>query len=57
MSNSLRGKYAIAGVGHSALGKVPEMGPIGMFAVAAKNAIADAGLTKADVDGLSLIHI
>ena len=52
MSNNLRGKYAIAGVGHSALGKVPEMGPIGMFAVAASNAIADAGLTKGDVDGL-----
>ena len=52
MSNNLRGKYAIAGVGHSALGKVPEMGPIGMFAVAARNAIADAGLTKGDVDGL-----
>ena len=32
--------------------KVPEMGPIGLFAVAARNAIADAGLTKADVDGL-----
>ena len=52
MSNNLRGKYAIAGVGHSALGKVPEMGPIGMFAVAARNAIADAGLNKGDVDGL-----
>ena len=50
--NNLRGKYAIAGVGHSKLGKVPEMGPIGMFAVAARNAIADAGLTKEDVDGL-----
>ncbi len=52
MSNNLRGKYAIAGVGHSPLGKVPELGPIGLFAVAAKNAIENAGLSKTDVDGL-----
>lgn len=52
MSNNLRGKYAIVGVGQSPLGKVPDLGPIGLFAVAAKNAIEDAGLSKADVDGL-----
>lgn len=52
MSGNLRGRYAIAGVGQSALGKVPELGPIGLFAVAARNAVEDAGLTKADVDGL-----
>ena len=52
MNNNLRGKYAIVGVGQSPLGKVPELGPIGLFAVAARNAIEDAGLTKADVDGL-----
>ncbi len=52
MSNNLRGKYAIVGVGQSKLGKVPDLGPIGLFTVAAKNAIEDAGLSKADVDGL-----
>ena len=52
MSTNLRGKYAIVGVGQSPLGKVPDLGPIGLFSVAAKNAIEDAGLKKEDVDGL-----
>ncbi|MGH7848319.1 MAG: thiolase family protein [Candidatus Binatia bacterium] len=52
MSNNLRGKYAIVGVGQSPLGKVPDLGPIGLFAVAAKNALEDAGLSKDEVDGL-----
>jgi acetyl-CoA acetyltransferase len=52
MSEKFRGKYAIVGVGQSPLGKVPEYGDIGLFAIAAKNAIEDAGLKRADVDGL-----
>jgi acetyl-CoA acetyltransferase len=52
MSNNLRGKYAIVGVGQSPLGKVPELGAIGLFAVAAKNALEDAGIKKNEVDGL-----
>lgn len=52
MSDHLRGKYAVVGVGQSPLGKVPSLGPIGLFAVAAKNAIEDAGLQKSDIDGL-----
>lgn len=52
MSQNLRSKYAIVGVGQSPLGKVPELGDLGLFAVAAKSAIEDAGLSKADVDGL-----
>ncbi len=52
MSQNLRGKYAIVGVGQSPLGNVPELGDIGLCAVAAKNAIEDAGLSKADIDGL-----
>ena len=52
MNNNLSGKYAIVGVGQSPLGKVPELGPIGLFAVAAKNAIEDAGLNKGEIDGL-----
>ncbi len=49
---NLRGKYAIVGVGQSPLGKVPDMGPLDLLAVASKNAIEDAGLSKSDIDGL-----
>ncbi|MFQ5852759.1 MAG: thiolase family protein [Candidatus Binatia bacterium] len=52
MRHSLRCKYAIVGVGQSPLGKVPDLGPIGLFAVAAKNAIEEAGLSKTEIDGL-----
>lgn len=44
MSQNFRGKYAIVGVGQSPLGKIPEYSDIGLFAIAAKNAIEDAGL-------------
>ena len=52
MSEKFRGKYAIVGVGQSPLGKIPEYGDIGLFAIAAKNAIEDAGLKRADVDAV-----
>ena len=52
MSHKFRGKYGIVGVGQSPLGKVPEYSDIGLFAIAAKNAIEDAGLKRTDVDGL-----
>ena len=52
MSEKFRGRYAIVGVGQSPLGKSPQYGDIGLFAIAAKNAIEDAGLKRADVDGL-----
>ncbi len=52
MSKSLQGKYAIVGVGQSPLGKVPDLGPVGLFAVAANSAIEDAGLSKTEIDGL-----
>ena len=52
MSSNLRGKYAIVGVGQSPIGQVPNLSAIGLFAVAAKNAIEDAGLKKSDIDGL-----
>lgn len=52
MSWNLRGKYAIAGVGQSALGAVPGCTAVGLLCEAIKNALTDAGLQKGDVDGL-----
>lgn len=52
MDRKLTGKYAIVGVGQSPLGKVPDMGPLDLLAVAAKNAIEDSGIDKNDIDGL-----
>jgi acetyl-CoA acetyltransferase len=43
---------AIVGVGESALGSVPGMGPLQLQRAAAEAALADAGLTLGDVDGL-----
>ena len=43
---------AIAGVGESPLGSVPGTGPLQLQRAAAQAALADAGLTLADVDGL-----
>jgi acetyl-CoA acetyltransferase len=48
----LRDKYAIAGVGHSALGRVPGMDSLALLEQAAWRAVADAGLKMTDVDGL-----
>ena len=52
VDRKLTGKYAIVGVGQSPLGKVPDMGPLDLLAVAAKNAIEDSGIDKNDIDGL-----
>lgn len=43
---------AIVGIGESAIGHVPDQSPAGMMAVAARSAVADAGLEMADVDGI-----
>lgn len=48
----LRNKVVIAGVGESAIGKVPEMTGLGLNAEAARRAVADAELAMADIDGL-----
>jgi acetyl-CoA acetyltransferase len=48
----LRDKYAIVGVGNSPLGEIPDSTSLGLLSIAMKNAIEDAGLTNADVDGL-----
>lgn len=51
-SVALREKYAIVGVGQSAIGRVPQRSALGLLADAIRDAVDDAGLTKQDVDGL-----
>jgi len=48
----LRNQVIIAGVGDSDIGRVPELSGLGLNAQAAKRALADAGMTLRDVDGL-----
>lgn len=51
---SLRGAIAIVGAAESTeLGKVPHMSALELHVDAALNALADAGLTPADVDGVA----
>lgn len=52
MAWALRGKYAIVGVGQSPIGRVPDTSALGLLAHAVRNAVADAGLEKQDIDGL-----
>lgn len=49
---SLRGSVAIVGIGETAVGSLPECGSTEICAEAARLALADAGLTKNQVDGL-----
>jgi acetyl-CoA acetyltransferase len=49
---SLKDKCAIAGVGYTPQGKLPDWTVRGLFLEAAKNAIEDAGLTARDIDGI-----
>ena len=51
---SLRGRTAIAGLGMTPMGKVYDRTPLGFAAAAIHLALADAGLTRADLDGLLL---
>ncbi len=52
MEQGFRGKYAIVGVGQSPIGKVPGSSALSLLAVAMKNAVEDAGLSKREIDGL-----
>jgi acetyl-CoA acetyltransferase len=53
MPDSISGKTAIVGVAESdEIGKVPDKPAIMLHAEAARSALAEAGLTKDDVDGL-----
>src|ERR1700743_995586 len=53
---TLRGKTAIIGIGQSPVGKVPGRSPLWLAADAARKAVADAGIAKADIDGVLSSH-
>jgi acetyl-CoA acetyltransferase len=52
MTHALRGKVAIAGIGLAGCGEAPGRSEIEILAEASRLAIADAGLTLADIDGV-----
>ncbi len=52
MAHRLRGTTAVIGVGHGGMGEAPGRSSLEILAEAVKNALDDAGLTLADVDGL-----
>lgn len=49
----LRGSAAIVGVGHAGIGEAHGFSAMEILAQAAANAVADAGLTMRDIDGLA----
>lgn len=50
--NSLRGRVALVGAADTPVGALPDRSPMELCIEAALAALADAGLTKADVDGV-----
>jgi acetyl-CoA acetyltransferase len=50
--SSLCGKAVIAGIGHTAFGKLPGRSTVSLNVEAIRNALADAGIAKSEVDGL-----
>jgi acetyl-CoA acetyltransferase len=53
----LRGSVAIAGVGHAGLGEAHGRTEMEILAEAAHNAVADAGLTMRDIDGIATASV
>lgn len=49
---SLRGQAAVIGAGLSPVGRVPGRSPLWLAATAARQALADAGIDKSQVDGV-----
>ncbi|HLQ36016.1 MAG TPA: thiolase family protein [Chloroflexota bacterium] len=49
---SVSGRYAIAGIGETQVGRLPERSALSLRLEAAVNAIADAGLSKQAIDGI-----
>lgn len=49
---SLSGKFVIAGIGHTAFGKLPGRSTVSLNVEAIRKALADAGVEKSAVDGL-----
>ena len=52
MPATLRGQSAVVGIGLSPLGDVPGWTHLELMAQASERALADAGLSKADIDGV-----
>jgi acetyl-CoA acetyltransferase len=52
MSSSLSGKAVIAGIGHTAFGKLPGRSTVSLNVEAIRKALADAGVEKNSVDAL-----
>ena len=52
MSETLRGRSAVVGVGHAGFGEAPGLSAYDIMAQAVQAALADAGLQLSDVDGL-----
>lgn len=52
MARTIRGKYAIAGVGNTPYGRVPGVSALSHNVSAIASALEDCGLTTADVDGV-----
>jgi acetyl-CoA acetyltransferase len=48
----MRGRYVIAGIGHTAFGRLPDRSTISMNAEACRHALEDAGIDKSVVDAL-----
>jgi acetyl-CoA acetyltransferase len=53
----IRNQVAVAGVGHTTYGKLPEYNPYDLGMIALDAALEDAGLTTADIDGLVVCRI
>ena len=56
-ARALRGKAAIVGVGTAGCGETPGQSDIELLAHAAYSAVADAGLTMSDIDGLATANL
>jgi acetyl-CoA acetyltransferase len=50
--SSITGKFAIAGIGETAVGKLPDRSALSLRLEASLAAIHDAGLDKTDIDGI-----
>jgi acetyl-CoA acetyltransferase len=54
--DTIRGKAAVIGAGLSEVGRVPGRSPLLLAADAARKALADAGISRGDVDGVLASH-
>lgn len=57
MTDHLRGKVAIVGVGQAGLGKAEGFSEMEILAQAARAAVADAGLKMSDIDGITTASV